>query len=75
VRILNFKGNDIEDLVKTFDGIDYTNQKPKLIIAHTTKGNGISFMENGAKWHHGVPAEQQYKDAISEIEERIKLMI
>lgn len=70
-EVFDVEGNNVEDLIKTFDNFDYSNQKPKLIIAHTTKGNGISFMENGAKWHHGVPAEQQYKDAITEIEERI----
>ena len=73
-EVFNVKGNDMEDIVNTFDRLDYTNSKPKLIISHTTKGNGISFMENGAKWHHGVPAEQQYIDAITEIEERIKSM-
>jgi transketolase len=71
-EVFEVKGNDIEDIVNTFGVLNYLNEKPKLIISHTTKGNGISFMENGAKWHHGVPAEQQYKDAICEIEERIK---
>ena len=71
-EVFEVKGNDIEDIVNTFGVLNYLNEKPKLIISHTTKGNGISFMENVAKWHHGVPAEQQYKDAICEIEERIK---
>lgn len=71
-EVLEMKGNDMQDIVKTFDNIDYSNSKPKLIIAHTTKGNGISFMENGAKWHHGVPVEQQYQDAVAEIEKRIQ---
>jgi transketolase len=71
-EVFEVKGNDIEEIVNTFGVLNYLNEKPKLIIAHTTKGNGISFMENGAKWHHGVPAEQQYQDAICEIEERIK---
>lgn len=70
--VYDAKGNNLEDLINTFEKFDYTGSKPKLIIAHTTKGNGISFMENGAKWHHGVPAEQQFKDAIAEINERIK---
>ena len=70
--VFDVKGNDMEDIVNTFDGLNYSNSKPKLIISHSTKGNGISFMENGAKWHHGVPAEQQYLDAIAEIEARIE---
>jgi transketolase len=73
-EMFEVKGNDIEDIVNTFDILNYSTEKPKLIISHTTKGNGISFMENGAKWHHGVPAEQQYKDALTEINERIESM-
>lgn len=73
-EVFEVKGNDIEDIVNTFGVLNYLNEKPKLIISHTTKGNGISFMENGAKWHHGVPAEQQYKDALTEINERIESM-
>lgn len=71
-EVFDAKGNDIEDIINTFDSFDHSNAKPKLIIAHTTKGNGISFMERGAKWHHGVPVEQQYNEAISEINERIQ---
>lgn len=71
-EVFDVQGNDVEDLVKTFDSLDYAGSKPKLLIAHTTKGNGISFMEGGAKWHHGVPAEQQYIDALKEIGERIE---
>jgi transketolase len=71
-QVLEMQGNDIEDIMKTFAGIDYSNKKPKLIIANTTKGNGISYMENLAKWHHGTPNEEQYSQAIHEINERIE---
>ena len=43
-----------------------------LSLAHTTKGKGVSFMEGVAKWHHGVPSNEQYEQAIQEISERIK---
>ncbi|MDE6062334.1 MAG: transketolase, partial [Duncaniella sp.] len=65
------KGDDVADLVKTFHAIDYNCGKPHLIISETTKGRGVSFMENVAKWHHGVPDEEQYRTAIKEIECRI----
>ena len=45
---------------------------PHLLVAHTTKGKGVSFMEGVAKWHHGVPSNEQYEQAIQEISERIK---
>ena len=45
-----------------------------MVIAETTKGKGVSYMENEAKWHHGVPSEEQFTQAISEIEKFIKEM-
>ncbi len=42
--------------------------KPTCIIANTTKGKGVSFMENVAKWHHGVPSDAELKQALSELD-------
>lgn len=67
-------GDCMADIVRTLDAIDYTNGKPHLIVSKTTKGKGVSFMENEAKWHHGVPTEEQYRQAIAEIDERISKM-
>lgn len=71
-EVFQIAGNDLSVLYDTFENMSYNNSKPKLIIAETTKGNGISYMENVAKWHHGVPNEEQYIQAIEEIEDRIK---
>ncbi len=71
-EVFDVDGNDMEDVVNTFINMDHSNSRPKLLIAHTTKGCGISFMEKVAKWHHGVPNEEQFAEAISEIDERIK---
>ncbi len=38
-----------------------------MVIAHTVKGKGISFMENDPKWHHHVPADEQYERAQQEL--------
>jgi len=40
---------------------------PKAIVANTTKGKGISFMENNGDWHHGSLTEEQYNLAIEEL--------
>lgn len=45
--------------------------KPSLIIARTTKGKGVSFMEDVGKWHHGVPSDDEYARAMAEIEGRM----
>ena len=72
--IITMNGDDMEDILKTFHAIDYTSQKPHLIISETTKGKGVSFMEGIAKWHHGVLNEEQFREAVAEIEARIASM-
>lgn len=73
-EVYDIDGNDIKSLIDIFESLDKNNGKPKMIIAHTTKGCGISFMEKIAKWHHGIPNDEQYKEAIEEIDNRIKSM-
>ena len=70
--VIEMNGDSMENIVKTFDAIDYENKKPHLLVSDTTKGKGVSFMEGIAKWHHGVLNEEQCKEAVKEIEERIK---
>lgn len=69
--VVEINGDDIDEIVRTLDGIDYNNGKPHLIVSHTTKGFGVSYMENIAKWHHGMPNEEQYQQGMAEIEARI----
>ncbi|WP_288317553.1 transketolase [Xylanibacter caecicola] len=69
VKTMN--GDDMQSIIDTFKSIDYTNGKPHLLVSETTKGKGVSFMENIAKWHHGVPTQEQYEAAMKEITERI----
>lgn len=63
-------GHDFEELIKTFESLPFEVGKPSLIIAHTVKGKGISFMENQLSWHHGVPDEKQYELAMHELDEQ-----
>ncbi|MBO6187591.1 MAG: transketolase [Prevotella sp.] len=64
-------GDAMDDILRTFRCIDYSNGKPHLVVSNTTKGRGVSFMEGIAKWHHGVLNEQQCREAVKEISERI----
>jgi len=61
-------GHNFDELKEIFDTMPFTEGKPSLVIAHTIKGKGISYMENVPKWHHGVPTEKQYEDALSELD-------
>lgn len=71
-EVLEMNGDDIADIVKVLDSIDVTSDRPHLVISHTTKGYGVSYMENVAAWHHKVPTQEQYEQAEKEIDERIK---
>ena len=72
--VTEMNGDEMDDIVAKLDALDFNSDKPHLVISHTTKGKGVSYMENVAKWHHGVPSPEQYAQAIEEIESRIKLM-
>ena len=72
--VIDMNGDDMKDIVRAFASIDYTNKQPHLLISHTTKGKGVSFMEGVAKWHHGVPSAEQQEQAIKEITERIEAL-
>ena len=61
-------GHDLAQLQQTLDALPFAAGKPSLIIAHTVKGKGISYMEDELKWHHGVPNKQQYSQAILELD-------
>jgi transketolase len=67
-------GNDVEELLSAFDSLPFEKGKPSVIIAHTTKGKGISYMENQLKWHHGVPSKEEYELAIQELDNAIKVL-
>lgn len=74
-NVLEVDGNSIPELLKAFDTFKKNkNGKPHLLIAKTVKGKGVSYMENVAKWHHGVPTDEQLAQAKSEIEKRLEAM-
>jgi len=60
-------GHDISQIRQAFDS--KIENKPKIIIGHTIKGKGISFMENNNDWHHNRLTKSLYEKAINELEE------
>ena len=59
--------NNFEQIDSAFSRVDWNNGKPKVIIGNTTKGKGISFMENNNEWHHRQMTEEEYLKAIEEL--------
>lgn len=66
VREVN--GNSIVDLLDIFNELPFESGKPNLILAHTIKGNGVSFIENQVDWHHHVPTDAEFVTAINELD-------
>ena len=70
-KVIPVDGNNIEQLIDSFDVAKMTKGMPTAIIAKTVKGKGVSFMENKAEWHGIAPNEEQFKMAIEELEKGI----
>lgn len=64
-------GNNCEELVKAYEAAKECKGKPTCVIAHTIKGKGVSYMENQKAWHHGVMSDEQYEQAIKDLEEAL----
>ena len=60
-------GHDFSDLKRAFDLAKDHTKGPTAIVAKTTKGHGISFMENRVEWHGAVPSHEQYALALKEL--------
>lgn len=67
-QVFEADGHDIEGLISLMKSFPQTSGKPHMIIANTTKGKGVSFMENVAKWHHGVPSDEQLAQALADLD-------
>ena len=61
-------GHDVAALAEAFDQAPFVPGKPSLVLARTIKGKGVTFMENVAKWHHGVPTDAEYAQALAELD-------
>jgi len=61
-------GNDVQQILGAIDKTRNKRRKPHMIIAHTVKGKGVSFMENKIEWHGKAPTKEEAQKAIEEIE-------
>jgi transketolase len=60
-------GHDYLQLLEVLSRSPKGRGKPLCVIANTTKGKGVSFMNNNVAWHHGVPTKAQYEQAMREL--------
>ena len=71
-NVISVDGHDFSQLADALAKAKETKGKPTVILMHTVKGKGVSFMENQAGWHGKAPNAEQYAQAKSELEARIK---
>ena len=68
-EVYEIDGHDMAQILEMFERIrSAKNGKPKFINAHTVKGKGVDFMENSLDWHGNAPNEEQYKNAMEQLE-------
>jgi transketolase len=67
-HVIEVDGHDFSRLIEAFGHARRTKGKPTVIIAHTTKGKGVSFMENNPDFHGKAPSPEQVEQALKELQ-------
>ncbi len=67
-HVLNVDGHDLSDLAHAFERARQTTGRPTMIIAHTIKGHGVSFMEGVIEYHGSTLSEDEVRRALAELE-------
>ena len=67
-HVINIDGHDFDQIAAAFKEAKETKGMPTAIIAKTTKGKGVSFMEGQAGWHGKAPSDDEYKTAMEDLE-------
>lgn len=70
-HVIVIDGHDFNEIEKAFDEAERVANQPVAIILRTTKGKGVSYMENQISWHGTAPNEEQYNIAISELQAKL----
>ncbi|GAI05681.1 unnamed protein product, partial [marine sediment metagenome] len=66
--VVQINGHKMDEILKALDEANQIKDKPTIIIAHTIKGRGVSFMENKFQWHGKAPNREEYEIALQELE-------
>ena len=67
-HVITINGNDMDEIAAALKEARETKEMPTAIIAKTTKGKGVSFMENAVGWHGKAPNDEEYKIAMEDLE-------
>ena len=67
-EVIECQGHDIQSILKGLAKLPFAPGKPSLLLAHTVKGKGVSFMESSADWHYRAPKKDELEKAMAEID-------
>lgn len=67
-HVIEVNGHSIPELIQAFNAAEQNLKGPTVVIAHTVKGKGVSFMESVAKYHNGLVDENQFQQAMAELQ-------
>jgi transketolase len=66
-KVFEMNGHNMEDIVAKLEMAVSYKGRPTVLIAHTIKGKGVSFMEHNNNWHARIPTREEYEQALAEL--------
>lgn len=67
-HVIEIDGHDLDQIEAAYQQARQTKGMPTMIVSHSVKGKGVSYMENQASWHGAAPNEEQYQQAMAELD-------
>lgn len=71
-HVIDIDGHNIEQIIEACQAAENIHKQPTVILARTTKGKGVSFMENQLGWHGKAPNKEETEAALKELKEEAK---
>jgi transketolase len=68
-HVIEIDGHKMGQILDALDEVENIHDQPTMIVAHTTKGKGVSFMENRSAWHGRAPTDEEFQIAMAELGE------
>ena len=68
-NVIEIDGHDMREILDALHKADAHKKQPTMIILHTVKGKGVSFMENRVEYHGVAPTDEEYEKAMRELDE------
>jgi transketolase len=67
-QVIEADGHDVPSLIDTLTAAKRVQGEPVAVVAHTVKGKGVSYMENDYSWHSRVPTDEEFAQAMAELQ-------